>query len=211
MAKKRFWKLEYSVTLFVILGVLLLLTPVSIESTRQAGFITRWKENYSRMEYVLKVIETHISDDMIKNFSMAKSSDEKEQLFLLILKPYLRLTPARLPSNYRISYMNKSRVNKNDINYFKEYYYSDNGVLIGIKDMNHKKDNEPYFTMMFDVNGMLPPNTWGNDVFGLTIYNGRIEPFGYGVDSNKLQSDCSSVGLGLTCSYYYLIGGEFVE
>ena len=40
MSKKRYWKLEYSIALFVMLGVILLLMPVSIESTRQANAIS---------------------------------------------------------------------------------------------------------------------------------------------------------------------------
>ncbi len=39
--KKHYLKLEYSVVLFVIFGVLLLVMPFSVENTRQAGFISK--------------------------------------------------------------------------------------------------------------------------------------------------------------------------
>lgn len=211
MGKKRFWKLQYSVTIFVIIGILLMIAPVSIESSRQAFFITRWKETYSKMEYVFQVIKTHISDDMIKNFNTAKTSEEKEQIVLMLLKPYLRLTPAKNLKHYHISYMNNSRVNKNDYWAFKEYYYSDNGVLVGIKDLNRKRAEEPIFIMMFDVNGMLPPNTWGKDVFGIVAYDERNVAIGAEEPMDSLPQDCSKKGSGLYCSYYYLIGGEFEE
>ena len=57
MAKKRHYlKLEYSIVLFVILGLLLLVMPFSVENTRQAGFISKWNEKYNRVEYMFSVI-----------------------------------------------------------------------------------------------------------------------------------------------------------
>ena len=64
--KKHYWKLEYSIALFVFLGVLLLVMPVSIENTRQANFISKWNEKLNRVEYMFSVINAHISDDMLK-------------------------------------------------------------------------------------------------------------------------------------------------
>ena len=52
MTKKHYWKLEYSIALFVFLGVLLLIMPFSIENTRQAGFISKWNEKFNRIEYM---------------------------------------------------------------------------------------------------------------------------------------------------------------
>ena len=211
MGKKRFWELQYSVTIFVVIGVLLMLAPVSIESSRQAYFISRWKEAFSRMEYVLQVIRTHISDDMIKNYNQASTPEEKEQIVLMLLKPYLRLSQAKLPRSYQIHYMDKKKAGSGDVWYFKEYYYTDNGLLVGIKDLNSKNADEPVFIMMFDVNGLLPPNTWGKDVYGIVVYNTRVTAIGAEEPMDKLPQDCSSKGRGLYCSYYYLIGGEFEE
>ncbi len=211
MGKKRFWKLQYSVTIFVIIGVILMIAPVSIESSRQAYFISKWKEVFSRMEYVHQVIRTHISDDMIKNYNMASTSEEKEQIVMMLLKPYLRLTQAKLPRHYQIFYMNKHKVDKDDYWYFKEYYYADTGVIVGLKDVNRQKASEPVFIMMFDVNGMLPPNTWGKDVYGIVFYETRVTAIGAEEPMDKLPQDCSPHGRGLYCSYYYLIGGEFEE
>ncbi len=211
MGKKRFWKLQYSVTIFVVIGVLLMIAPVSIESSRQAYFISKWKEAYSRMEYVIQVIRAHISDDMIKNYNMAKTSEEKEQIVLMLLKPYLRLEPAKLPRQYHVSYMNKNRVTSGDDWFFKEYYYSDTGMIVGIKDLNRQSKDEPVFIMMFDVNGMLPPNTWGMDVYGIVVYDTRVTAIGSEKPMDKLPQDCSKQGRGLYCSYYYLIGGEFED
>ena len=64
--------------------------------------------------------------------------------------------------------------------------------------------------MMFDINGILPPNRWGKDIYGVSIFDGgRIEPFGYDEDMEDLREDCSKQGSGVSCSYYYKIGGGF--
>ena len=64
--------------------------------------------------------------------------------------------------------------------------------------------------MMFDMNGILPPNRWGKDIFGINIYDGgKIEPFGFDKDMIELKKDCSDNGTGIDCSYYYKIGGGF--
>ena len=66
--------------------------------------------------------------------------------------------------------------------------------------------------LMFDMNGLLPPNRWGKDIFGINIYSeGHIEPFGKNFDMSDLKLDCSEKGLGINCSYYYIIGGGFDE
>ena len=76
--------------------------------------------------------------------------------------------------------------------------------------MNSDANDGIWFMMMVDINGLLPPNTWGRDIFGLYILDeGHIEPFGYNLSAENVVSDCSKNGLGIGCSYYYLIGGEF--
>lgn len=80
MAKKRYWKLEYSIALFVMLGVILLLMPVSIESTRQANAISKWNEKLNRVEYMFSVINAHITDDILKSMNKAKTPQEREAI-----------------------------------------------------------------------------------------------------------------------------------
>ena len=75
--------------------------------------------------------------------------------------------------------------------------------------LSGKNPDELAFMMMFDINGILPPNTWGKDIYGVDIKNGSIKPFGADLSMEKLQEDCSEKGTGLGCSYYYNIGGGF--
>lgn len=213
MAKKKYWKLEYSVALFVMFGVLLLIMPVSINNTRQANFISKWNEKYNRIDYVFQVINAHITDDILKSFNKAKTPDEREKLLVQLVKPYLRInTEIGTPRHYRPRFMNGTRVYKGQTYFFDELYFADNNTIVGIKDIQSEKTSDALFMMMFDINGILPPNRWGKDIYGVSIYDGgKIEPFGADKDMNELKSDCSEAGTGVYCSYYYKIGGGFDE
>ncbi len=207
--KKRFWKLEYSIALFVMLGVLLLIMPVSIESTRQANFISKWNEKLNRVEYMFTVINAHITDDMLKSMKKAKTPSERENLLLAIIKPYMRIKSLPI-RHYKPRYMNGVRVYKGQRYYFEDFYFAENNTIVGIKDIKNEKSDDVLFIMMFDMNGILPPNRWGKDIFGVNIYDGgKIEPFGFDESMDELKKDCSETGTGVSCSYYYKIGGGF--
>ena len=108
--------------------------------------------------------------------------------------------------------MNNSRIGKNQYYYFDDFYYAENNTIIGIKDLEQQNADDPMFMLMFDLNGLLPPNRWGKDIFGINIYGeGHIEPFGKQFDMADLKLDCSEKGFGINCSYYYIIGGGFDE
>ena len=211
MAVKNRWKLEYSIALFVMLGVILLIMPVSIENSRQANFISRWNEKLNRVEYMFSVINAHITDDMIKSMNKAKTSQEREELLLTIVKPYLRVNTENYPiRHYKPRYMNGARVYKGQRYYFEDFYFAENNTIVGIKDIKSEKSDDVLFIMMFDMNGILPPNRWGKDIFGINIYDGgNIEPFGFDENMVELKKDCSETGTGVSCSYYYKIGGGF--
>ena len=213
MLKKNFWKTEYSVTLLALFTAVLLFMPISIRNTSQAIYISKWNEWYNRIDYMFSVINTHISDDIIKSFDKAKTSAEKEMIILALIKPYLRVDmDKRPPKRYKPRYMNNSRVFKGQLYYFDEFYFADSNSIVGIKDLKNTKIGEPMFEMMIDINGLIPPNRWGKDVFGINIYeDGRIEAFGNDLDMDDLRKDCSLMGSGVSCSYYYKIGGGFEE
>ena len=213
MAGKNRWKLEYSIALFVMFGVILLIMPFSIENTRQANFISKWNEKLNRVEYMFSVINAHITDDMIKSMNKAKTSQEREELLLTVVKPYLRVNTENYPiKHYKPRYMNGARVYKGQTYYFNDFYFAENNTIIGFKDIKTDKSSDIWFLMMFDINGLLPPNRWGKDIFGINIYDGgKIEPFGYDKSMEELRKDCSSSGTGVSCSYYYKIGGGFDE
>ncbi len=66
--------------------------------------------------------------------------------------------------------------------------------------------------MMFDMNGLKGPNMWGKDIYAINIFvDGKITPIGTGWELEDMKLDCSDKGTGVSCSYYYRIGGEFNE
>lgn len=210
MAKKRYLKLEYSIFLFVILGILLLVMPVSFENTRQAGFISKWNEKFNRVEYMFSVIKAHVTDDILKSMNKAKTHEEREAILLALVKPYLRINTDSRPKHYRPKYINGSRVYKGQTYFFDDFYFAENNSIVGIKDIKSEKADDALFIMMFDINGILPPNRWGKDIYGVSIYDGgKIEPFGFDLDMKELKKDCFETGI--SCSYYYKIGGGFDE
>lgn len=211
MAKKRYLKIEYMVMIFVLFAVILFLVPMSAENTRQASYISKWNEVYNRVEYVFSVMNAHVDDDMLKSLRKAETTKEKEKILLAVVKPYLRInTETMLSKHYRPKFKNGSKIQNNDRYYFDEFYYARNKLVVGIKNIKTLDQNDPFFIMMFDVNGIRLPNRWGVDIFGINIYDkGRIEPFGYEKSLDELKEDCSKNGTGVECSYYYKIGGEF--
>lgn len=209
--KEHYPKPEYSITLLVALAIILLVTPFSIENTRQASLISKWNEKINRIEYMFSVMNAHITDDMLVSLKKAQTAKEREKILLMIIKPYLRINTEKCPiRHYRPKFRSGARIAKDNKYYFEDLYYAENKGIVGIKNINTEKPQDPLFMMMFDINGILPPNRWGNDIFGINIYDdGQIQPFGYDMDIQKLKDDCSKKGTGVGCSYYYVIGGDF--
>lgn len=211
MAKRKLLKLEYMVTLFVMIAVILIIMPVDIESTVQANYISRWNDKFARLEYMFDVITTHEKDEILKSFKRAKNAEERETILINLIEPYFRIHKEKLPKRYTVKYLNKDKVSHTDKYYFEDLYFSENGMIVGIKDIDNPNLSEPVFMMMFDINGILPPNTWGKDIYGVDIRKEKIEPFGAHLSMEELKKDCSPAGTGLGCSYYYNIGGGFDE
>ena len=207
--KKFVWKAEYSITLLAVFALFLMFVPLSFGSTVQAKFITKWDDCFSKLSYTKEVISKQEQEDILKSFKRAKTPDERENLILELTKPYYRLNDTKFPKHYKIRFMNKMEVPKTSLYYFTDLYYGENNIIVGLKDISEDKSTKPMFLMMFDMNGKIPPNTWGKDIFGAQIYEDKVEAFGENLTLQELQTDCSKTGTGVNCSYYYQIGGEF--
>ncbi len=210
---RKFWKIEYTLTLFAIFAIFILLIPTTIQSTRQASLISKWNEKYNHVNYMFSVLDTHSNEDIIKSLKKAQTETEKSQLMILLMQPYLRISSnSRPPKRYRPKYMNGIKVKNGENYYFNDFYFAKDHTIVGIKDVEQSNPEDPMFMLMFDLNGLLLPNKWGKDIFGINIYSsGHIEPFGRQFDLAQLKTDCSSEGMGINCSYYYIIGGKFNE
>lgn len=209
MIKKGLLKLEYSVTLVIMFAVVLLIIPFDIETSVQANFISRWSDKYQKLEYMFDVIDAHEQDEIIRSFRRAKNAQERETILLNLIQPYLRLSKTKLPRRYKPRFMNGERISLTDRYYFEEMYVTDNGMIVGIKDIDSDDENAPKFRIMMDINGLLPPNVWGKDIYGINMFANGVEAFGSNLTMEALKKDCSELGTGVGCSYYYKIGGGF--
>ena len=211
--KKRFWKIEYSITIFVIFGIILLLIPSSFISSKEATYISKWNETFNKMEYIFTAMNAQADAEIVKSFKHAKNNEDRENLMINLVKPYLRISAQdELSKKYTPYYMNGKKVSKGDEYYFESLYTTENNIIVGIKDIKDSDIYHPGFLMVFDMNGTRGPNTWGKDIYGINIFaDGKITPIGTGWDLDKLRKDCSNIGTGVACSYYYRIGGEFNE
>ncbi len=211
--RKRFWKIEYSITIFVIFAIVLLLIPSNFIASKEANYISKWNETFNKMEYIFTAMNAQADADIVKSFKHAKTNEQREELMIKLVKPYMRINEQdELTKKYTPHYMNGAKVNSKDEYYFDKVYLAENNIIVGLKDIKDSDIFHPGFLMMFDMNGTKAPNTWGKDIYGINIFvDGKITPIGTGWDIEKLKQDCSQNGTGISCSHYYRIGGEFKE
>lgn len=210
--KKHFWKIEYSLTIMVLFTILLFKIPTSFAS-KNAIYISKWNEEYNKIDYMITAMSAQAESDIVKGIKEATTNETREHLMMLLVKPYLRLTEDdNIKKKYAQHFLNGKMVNKNSFWYFKNLYQTEAGLIVGIKDINNSDNQTPAFMLLVDMNGIKKPNTWGKDIFGVDIYSdGKVRPLGYGWEADKLKKDCSNNGLGISCSHFYRIGGEFIE
>ena len=204
------WRVEYTVTLMVLYTIILIVIPTSIKSTVQANLITKWKDTYQKMTFVQDAILKQEQSEILTSLKKAKTANEREDLIITIMKPYIRLKDMKVPRRYKVKYMDKTPVPNNDVYHITDYYFTEHNMIVGIKDTPEHEDNEDtIFIMTFDINGLLPPNIWGKDVFGIKVHPNMVEPIGRSMTIEKQYYDCSKNGTGTGCSNFYLIGGDF--
>lgn len=209
MSKKGFTIIEVVVVFLLMLGVVFLVLPKSLDTTRQARFISKWSEKFSELEYMFSVIKAQKDGEIQEKLNETKSYDDKEKIMLEALKPYLRIT-SDVRTVYNPVFMDKTFATPGTEYYFNKFYFTSSNEIVGIKLINPDCKNEEVCTIIsIDLNGLDPPNTWGYDVYGVNVFPNKIEPLGKGIDPEVLKKNCSKVGSGLYCSYYYLIGGKF--
>ena len=84
-------EIEYSITIFVIFAIVLLLIPSKFITSKEAGYITKWNDTYNKIDYLFTAMVAQADDDIVKSFHHAKTNEEREQLMIKLVKPYLRI------------------------------------------------------------------------------------------------------------------------
>lgn len=209
MHKKGFTIIEIVVVFFLMLGVLFLVYPKSVDSSRQAKLISKWSQKVSELDYMFSVYRAQKDGDFDVKLSQAQNDDARNKVLEDIIRPYLRIT-SELQTVYLPMFMDKSVISTDSKYYFKHYYLTSTNEIVGLKVINPNcNEKDACFIMSFDINGTNPPNLWGYDIYGIDVYSDKIAPFGKEINREMLKQNCSRAGSGVYCSYYYLIGGKF--
>jgi len=192
MKKKGFTIIEVSILFIIFLIVAFLVAPLSLDDTRLAKNISRWKNvqgDFTNIFYIVNTDKSHNKSDFATVFNDVLKNDIKNDINV-----------------YRISFLNGTY--PNDTYRFKEFKNTYSNATLAIK-LYDASQNGQRGILMYDVNGKNGPNVWGEDVFGMNIYDDRFEPFCKADSISAQKQDCSKNGTGLCCSSYYLIGGNF--
>ena len=78
--KKRFWKVEYSITIFVIFAVCLMFVPTRFIASKEVTYISLWNETINKMEYVFNAMNAHSETDIIKSFKKAHYNSNMKKM-----------------------------------------------------------------------------------------------------------------------------------
>lgn len=190
--KKGFTIIEVSILFVIFLIVAILVAPLSMDDTIQAKNTSKWRtvqQEFSNIFYAMEPISDESSLSFADNFNATLDNEIKNSI-----KPY------------KIKYMNERTPDKKYI--FETFKTTYSNAVIATSFVDNA-DSELKGILMYDVNGKNGPNIWGKDVFGLNIYSEKLEPFGKDKTLNEQKRDCSKLGTGLSCSNFYLIGGNF--
>ncbi len=208
--KKGFSIIEILIVFFVLLGMAFFLIPITFDDTKQATFVANWNETYKNTYYTFSILKAQNDPTKELLFKDTETKEERSVLFFEYIMPYFRFTKSVEPYLYNLSFLNKKRVKPENEHYFQKLYLTKDNEIIGINWFGGNCQGvELCGKMLFDVNGIFPPNTWGKDVFGINIYKDKIKPMGEEVGFAKSKEDCLNKNLGVYCSYYYIMGGKF--
>lgn len=190
--KKGFTIVEVSILFVIFLIVALLVAPLSLDDTKQAQLISKWR---------------NVQQDFLNIFYAVNSQkEENNESFQSIFESYINNEVKNKSESYKIIYRNGNL--PNPTYKFDNYMQTNADATIAYKFFEQNESGK-LGIIMYDVNGKIGPNTWGKDVFGFNIYDNKLEPLGKSELVSIQKQDCSRSGSGVYCSNYYLIGGSF--
>ena len=189
--KKGFTIVEVSILFVIFLIVAFLVAPLSLDNSKQENDISRWRGVQNDFQNLFYSVNSQKNNE---NFVF-------EEIFDLVMNGEIQadIEP------YKITYLNGALPSEEYL--FTNFKYTNGKAVVAYK-IYKTPQADSLGMIMYDVNGITGPNTWGKDVFGYNIYSDRLEPFCKNDSLQKQKQICSRTGTGLCCSTYYLNGGR---
>lgn len=209
---KAFNMVELMIVAGLMLTTVIFCVPVIFNNSKEARIISGWKKIYTEIQSNFEVFEV-ADKETVNNICLAKTGKERDKEIFKVIKPYISVDEDKNTNNlkfYHYKFKNGAQVPMNSQVFTRLFAYQDNGNIVAFKWLNcNCSETEPCATILFDMNGTKKPNRIGKDIFGIYLYNNRIETFGAELSNKELSRECVGQTNGLKCSEYYLRGGRF--
>ena len=209
---KAFNMVEIMIVVCLLVTTVILCLPTIFNNSKEAKIIASWKRLFWETRTNFEVF--NISDaELIQSICNSNVEDKENEIFKII-SPYLNVDLSKSTKtlkSYHYKFQNGSQIPMQSNVFTKLFAYQENGNVVGFKWLDcNCSEVKPCASVLFDMNGVAPPNRIGRDIFGIYIYKDRTAAFGSEeTDGDNLEKDCNGHTSGMSCSEYYLRGGKF--
>ena len=209
---KAFNMVEIMIVVCLLVTTVILCLPTIFNNSKEAKIIASWKRLFWETQTNFEVF--NISDaELIQSICNSNVEDKENEIFKII-SPYLNVDLSKSTKtlkSYHYKFKNGSQIPMQSNVFTKLFAYQENGNVVGFKWLDcNCSEVKPCASVLFDMNGVAPPNRIGRDIFGIYIYKDRTAAFGSEeTDGDNLEKDCNGHTSGMSCSEYYLRGGKF--
>lgn len=209
---------EIVVIIFIVIAVICILFAKIFGVKQESNIIYNWKKTLMATQYSYNVLLLTKKDELEKIIKLENPVRNEKVLKLfretLNVNTIDTINSSRSLKNYKYRFLNGRRVAKESKYYVENFVYSPDGkIMAGLNWTNDDCFNNDGLcgVLIFDMNGVKLPNRFGLDIFGVNIYRDKIEPFGSGLSYADNQLNCRRLETGVTCSKFYLMGGQFFK
>lgn len=209
---------EIVVIVFITIVIFCILLGKIFGVSQQSKVIYNWKKTIESAKYSYEVILLTQKNTLRQYFleEVPQRNVDILNMFKSTLNTdtVVQVDEQKSFKRYKYRFLNGRKVPEDSKYYASEFTYSPDGrIMAGLNWMNPDcfDTDELCGIILFDMNGVKLPNRFGLDVFGVNIYKDRLEPFGTGLSYEENQRNCRRFETGVTCSRFYLMGGQFFK
>jgi len=209
---------EIVVIVFVTIVLFCVLLGKIFGVSQESKVIYNWKKTLESAQYSYDVILLTQNNKLMEYVKGENTTRNAAILNMfkdtLNAETVVRVNEQKSLKNYKYRFLNGRQVPKDSKYYASDFSYSPDGtIMAGLNWMNADcfETDDLCGILLFDMNGVKLPNRFGLDVFGANIYKDRLEPFGTGLSYEENQRNCRRLETGVTCSRFYLMGGQFFK